>query len=308
MEENPNAGVVLDDEDDEIDYDEDGNAIRKEKKIIDPLPYIDHHEIEYPDFNKNFYEEHEEIKALNEQQVAELRNKLGIKVNTNNLNLPFYSKILLKYFKYFFQMRKLPAISLLQVLGIHPPKPVSSFGHFGLDAGLMKIIRKQNYTKPTPIQAQGVPVVMGGRDIIGIAKTGSGKTAAYLWPLLVHIFDQPELQQGDGPIGLIVAPTRELSQQIYAEAKKFGKVCTCQIMVHVTTWQLPHTLWSLPYTTHAPQPYNIRVVCAYGGGNLYEQCKACEQGAEVIVATPGRSHCASALTQLSHFTHNYIHS
>lgn len=55
---------------------------------------------------------------------------------------------------------------------------------------------------------------MSGRDIIGIAKTGSGKTAAYLWPLLVHIMDQRELEPGDGPIGLIVAPTRELSQQV----------------------------------------------------------------------------------------------
>lgn len=55
---------------------------------------------------------------------------------------------------------------------------------------------------------------MSGRDIIGIAKTGSGKTAAYLWPLLIHIMDQKELGPGDGPIGLIVAPTRELSQQV----------------------------------------------------------------------------------------------
>jgi len=59
-----------------------------------------------------------------------------------------------------------------------------------------------------------VPIALSGRDIIGIAKTGSGKTAAYLWPLLVHIMDQKELEPGDGPIGLIVAPTRELSQQV----------------------------------------------------------------------------------------------
>ena len=67
---------------------------------------------------------------------------------------------------------------------------------------------------------------------------------------------QPELKRGDGPIGLILAPTRELSQQIYHEAKKFGKV------------------------------YNIKVVCAYGGGSMWEQVKACEDGAEIIVATP----------------------
>lgn len=78
----------------------------------------------------------------------------------------------------------------------------------------MSAVRKASYTQPTPIQAQGIPVALSGRDIIGIAKTGSGKTAAYLWPLLVHIMHQPELKKGDGPIGLICAPTRELSQQV----------------------------------------------------------------------------------------------
>lgn len=99
---------------------------------------------------------------------------------------------------------------------------------------------------------------MSGRDLIGIAVTGSGKTAAFLWPLIVHILDQPPLKPGDGIIGLILAPTRELSIQIYNEAKKFAKV------------------------------YNIQVVCCYGGGNKYEQSKALEVGAEICVATPGR--------------------
>lgn len=86
---------------------------------------------------------------------------------------------------------------------------------------MMKAIRKSEYTQPTPIQAQAVPIALSGRDIIGIAKTGSGKTAAFIWPLLVHIMDQKELAPGDGPIGLILAPTRELAQQIYSEAKRF---------------------------------------------------------------------------------------
>lgn len=78
----------------------------------------------------------------------------------------------------------------------------------------MTAVRKAGYSQPTPIQSQGIPVALSGRDIIGIAKTGSGKTAAYLWPLLVHIMHQTELRAGDGPIGLICAPTRELSQQV----------------------------------------------------------------------------------------------
>ena len=101
---------------------------------------------------------------------------------------------------------------------------MSSFGHFGFDDKLLNAIRKSDYTKPTPIQAQGIPIAMSGRDMIGIAKTGSGKTAAFLWPLLIHIMDQRELQKGDGPIGLILAPTRELSQQIYHEAKRWAHV------------------------------------------------------------------------------------
>jgi ATP-dependent RNA helicase DDX46/PRP5 len=57
------------------------------------------------------------------------------------------------------------------------------------------------FEKPTPIQAQAVPAIMSGRDLIGIARTGSGKTLAFLLPLFRHVLDQPELEEGDGPIG-----------------------------------------------------------------------------------------------------------
>ncbi|XP_052565046.1 ATP-dependent RNA helicase DDX42 [Culex pipiens pallens] len=225
MEENPHAGLQDGDgSDGELEYDQDGNPIPPpRKRDIDPLPVIYHSEIEYEKFEKNFYIPHEDIIALASSQTQELRHKLGIKVS-----------------------------------GPSPPAPVTSFAHFGFDESLMKAIRKSEYTQPTPIQAQGVPTALSGRDIIGIAKTGSGKTAAFLWPMLVHIMDQKNLGPGDGPIGLILAPTRELSLQIYQEAKKFGKV------------------------------YNISVCCCYGGGSKWEQSKALEQGAEIVVATPGR--------------------
>lgn len=222
MEENPTAGLNPEDEED-MDYDDDGNPILKRNKEIDPLPAIDHSDIDYQPFERNFYKPHEEIDMLTIQQVTELREKLGVKLS-----------------------------------GIAPPHPVSSFGHFGFDDTLLGAVRKSEFTKPTPIQAQGIPVAMSGRDMIGVAKTGSGKTAAFLWPMLIHIMDQAELKKGEGPIGLILAPTRELAQQIYHEAKKFGKV------------------------------YNINVVCAYGGGSMWEQTKACQEGAEIVVATPGR--------------------
>ncbi|CAG9103263.1 unnamed protein product [Plutella xylostella] len=179
MEENP-LGNADDGSDLEIEYDEDGNPLAPpKKKFIDPLPPIDHSEIEYKPFEKNFYTPHEEIEKLTFVQVEELKKNLGVKIS-----------------------------------GPDPPKPVTSFAHFGFDEQLMKAIRKSEYTQPTPVQAAGIPAALSGRDLIGIARTGSGKTAAFLWPLLVHIMDQAELQPGDGPIGLILAPTRELAQQV----------------------------------------------------------------------------------------------
>ncbi|KAG0431152.1 hypothetical protein HPB47_022037 [Ixodes persulcatus] len=224
VEENPNAGADKDDSDLELEYDEDGNPIAPVKsKYIDPLPPIDHSTISYKEFTKNFYQEHEEIAALSPEEVDALRATLGVKVT-----------------------------------GPLPPKPVTSFAHLGFDEPMLRAIRKAEYTQPSPIQAQGVPVAMSGRDMIGIAKTGSGKTAAFIWPMLTHIMDQRELVEGEGPIGLILAPTRELAQQIYLEAKRFGKV------------------------------YGVGAICCFGGGSKWEQSKALQEGAEIVVATPGR--------------------
>lgn len=79
---------------------------------------------------------------------------------------------------------------------------------------------------------------MKGRDTIGIAETGSGKTLAYILPMLRHVIDQPGLEEGDGPIGLIIAPTRELAHQIFTECKTFAK------------------------------SINLNVVCVYGGAGI----------------------------------------
>ena len=76
------------------------------------------------------------------------------------------------------------------------------------------------YETPTPIQCVALPVALSGRDLIGIAATGSGKTAAYLLPMLRHIMDQPELQKNDGPIGLVLVPTHELAEQARRAARK----------------------------------------------------------------------------------------
>ncbi|XP_072299065.1 ATP-dependent RNA helicase DDX42 isoform X2 [Eucyclogobius newberryi] len=241
MAENPTAGLTLEEEEENIDYDSDGNPIPSTtKKIILPLPPIDHSEIDYPPFEKNFYQEHEELSSLTGTQVVELRQKLNLRVS-----------------------------------GAAPPKTGTSFAHFSFDEQLMHQIRKSEYTKPTPIQCQGVPIALSGRDMIGIAKTGSGKTAAFIWPMLVHIMDQKELETGDGPIAVIVCPTRELCQQIHAECKRFGKA------------------------------YSLRSVAVYGGGSMWEQSKALQEGAEIVVCTPGRliDHVKKKATSLQRVTY-----
>ena len=198
----------------------------EKSKIIDPLPPIDHTQIQYDKFEKNFYQEHEEIKLMSNEQANDLRKTLGIKVS-----------------------------------GLNPAKPVCSFAHFNFDEQLLRVIRKSEYTQPTPIQAQvikthlnlkifiliyskkAIPVAMSGRDIIGIAKTGSGKTAAFLWPALVHIMDQKELEPGDGPIAIILAPTRELAQQVNFLLKiliilMFKIVLFKKIRIHNSNFQI----------------------------------------------------------------------
>lgn len=114
------------------------------------------------------------------------------------------------------------------------------------------------YEKPTPIQMQTLPVALSGRDVVGLAKTGSGKTAAYLLPLCVHVIAQPALKRGEGPIAIVLAPTRELSEQIHRQARIFAK------------------------------PYNISVAACFGGLRKYDQVKALKAGSDVVIATPGR--------------------
>ncbi|KAL6965649.1 RNA helicase [Sarracenia purpurea var. burkii] len=92
----------------------------------------------------------------------------------------------------------------IRVSGFDVPRPINTFEDTGFSAELVKTIAKQAYEKPTPIQCQALPIVLSGRDIIGIAKTGSGKTVAFVLPMIVHIMDQPELEKEGGPIESMV--------------------------------------------------------------------------------------------------------
>ncbi|KAF2970103.1 hypothetical protein GQX73_g3476 [Xylaria multiplex] len=141
------------------------------------------------------------------------------------------------------------------------PNPMRNWKESGLPRRLLDIVAKVGYDEPTPVQRAAIPIALQARDLIGVAVTGSGKTAAFLLPLLVYISDLPpldEITKNDGPYSLIIAPTRELVQQIETEAKKFA------------------------------EPLGFTVVSLVGGHSLEEQAFALRNGAEIIVATPGR--------------------
>ncbi|XP_027091432.1 DEAD-box ATP-dependent RNA helicase 20 isoform X1 [Coffea arabica] len=152
------------------------------------------------------------------------------------------------------------------------PAPIESFTDMCLHSSIMKDISFHGYTTPTPIQAQAMPVALSGRDLLGCAETGSGKTAAFSIPMIQHCLAQPPVRRGDGPLALVLAPTRELAQQIEKEVKAFGK--------------------SLD---------SFRTAIVVGGTNIGDQRSELRLGVDVVVATPGRfiDHLQQGNTSLS---------
>ena len=146
----------------------------------------------------------------------------------------------------------------ITVAGTNVPKPVRSFEEASVPEFMLKEIMKAGFTEPTAIQSQGWPMALSGRDMVGIAQTGSGKTLSFLVPAVVHIVAQHELKRGDGPIALILAPTRELAVQIQQECIKFGAST------------------------------GVKSTCIYGGVPKNAQARDLRNGVEVVVATPGR--------------------
>jgi ATP-dependent RNA helicase DDX42 len=192
-----------------------------------PLPPVDHSKVAYAPFRREFYAPLPAVAELTPPEVAALRAELGVAVDGPG------------------------AI----------PAPVQSFMHLGLDVthpALVTTLARVGYEAPTPVQAQALPALLAGRDVLGLAQTGSGKTLAFVLPLVRHAAEQRELDAGDGPIGLVLAPTRELATQIHAEARRFAK------------------------------PLGLAVALLTGGSSKWEQSKALRAGAEVVVATPGR--------------------
>lgn len=105
--------------------------------------------------------------------------------------------------------------------GKNIPRPVSNFDESSMPEYLLRQLKSLGYKDPTPIQAQGWPMALSGRNVVGIAQTGSGKTLAFCLPAVLHINAQPLLAPGDGPICLVMAPTRELAVQIHEECSKY---------------------------------------------------------------------------------------
>lgn len=136
-----------------------------------------------------------------------------------------------------------------------------TFSDLGLSSELLKAVADQGYTEPTPIQAEAIPVVLQGRDIMAGAQTGTGKTAAFTLPLLQRLI--PMANSSTSPAmhpvrALILVPTRELAMQVEESVKTYGKY--------------------LP----------LRSTAVYGGVNITPQTEALRRGVEVLVATPGR--------------------
>ncbi|MDY7805674.1 DEAD/DEAH box helicase [Burkholderia stagnalis] len=141
-------------------------------------------------------------------------------------------------------------------------KPVdATFDQFGLAADILKAIAEQGYTTPTPIQAQAIPVVLAGRDVMGAAQTGTGKTASFSLPIIQRLLPQANTSASPArhPVrALILTPTRELADQVAANVHAYAK--------------------------HTP----LRSAVVFGGVDMNPQMAELRRGVEILIATPGR--------------------
>lgn len=148
-------------------------------------------------------------------------------------------------------------------------EPLEKFSEAKLGEALQKVIEHIGYTKPTPVQKHALPIIMGGRDLMASAQTGSGKTAAFLFPIIANLMNNDFRKgrprtEGWGrsckafPLAVVMAPTRELAVQIFEEARKFT---TCSRLIPLVV---------------------------YGGVPYTPQARQVERGVDIIIATPGR--------------------
>ena len=177
---------------------------------------------ELPPIKKDLYVEHVDVKALTDEQVTAFRREHA-----------------------------------MHIIGRDVPKPISRFEQVDFGKTTMSKLAGQGFDTPTPIQAQGWPMALSGRNMVGIAQTGSGKTLSYILPAISHILAASRLSSTD-PLALVLAPTRELACQIQEVARTYGNAV------------------------------RIRNACVYGGVPKGDQIRALRNGTEIVIATPGR--------------------
>ena len=132
-----------------------------------------------------------------------------------------------------------------------------TFSTLGLSEPILRAVLEQGYTTPTPIQADAIPAVLRGADLLASAQTGTGKTAGFMLPLLQRLSSQPRAKSNHASV-LILAPTRELAAQIHESAVQYGKYL------------------------------NIRSAVVFGGVKINPQMQRLRGGVEILIATPGR--------------------
>jgi ATP-dependent RNA helicase DeaD len=134
----------------------------------------------------------------------------------------------------------------------------SGFAALGLDPAIVSALTALGYEEPTPIQTETIPALIAGKDVLGQAATGTGKTAAFSLPILQRLHESHR-KHGSGPYALILAPTRELAMQVAEAIHKYGKAM------------------------------GVSVLPVYGGAAMAQQLKALKRGVDIVVATPGRA-------------------
>ncbi|CAH1400403.1 unnamed protein product [Nezara viridula] len=202
-----------------------GNYNESYGSFCDGLEAVSWENHSLPDFTKNFYIPHPTVLNRPYADVQQYRESRGIKIEgdaDNNNN------------------------------------PIMYFEEGNFPDYVAGTIKKMGFDFPTAIQAQSWPIALSGRNMVGIAQTGSGKTLAYMLPAVIHSINQPRVQRGDGPIVLVLTPTRELAQQIQAIPMQFGDVC------------------------------RQKAVAVFGGAPKGPQARDLENGADIVIATPGR--------------------
>ncbi|MDO8502234.1 MAG: DEAD/DEAH box helicase [Gemmatimonadaceae bacterium] len=138
--------------------------------------------------------------------------------------------------------------------------PADGFGELGISEPIGRALASLGYEEPTPIQKEAIPPLIAGRDLLGQAATGTGKTAAFALPILEHLAGDPDRRRGGERISaLILVPTRELAMQVAEAIHKYGK------------------------------PVGARVLPVYGGQSIHQQLTVLRRGVDVVVATPGRA-------------------